>query len=144
MQYERPLYLKTSMKTSTIWKSGHAFESIQRDAKIEIDSKTGFSPKALLLSGLAACSGIDVVEVLEKMRVPFADLKIEVETNQTNEHPRVFKDIHMNYTIKTAEENRHKVKKAIDLSLDKYCGVAAMLKKNSAIHYTINIQSESL
>jgi putative redox protein len=128
------------MKTTTIWKSGHAFDSYQHNAKIEIDAKAGFGPKALLLSGLAGCSGIDVVEVLEKMRVPFADLKIEAEAEQTDEHPKVFKDIHLNYTINTAEENRSKVQKAIDLSLDKYCGVAAMLKKNSKINYTITIQ----
>lgn len=128
------------MKTTTIWKSGHAFESYQKDGKIEIDSKKGVSPKALLLSGLAACSGIDVVEVLEKMRVPFADLRIDVQTEQTEEHPRVFKDIHVTYHIKTGEENREKVKKAIDLSLDKYCGVAAMLKKNSSIDYEIVIE----
>src|SRR5256885_8611244 len=132
------------MKTTTTWKGGHSFESIQKNAKIEFDSKTGFGPKALLLSGLAGCSGIDVVDVLEKMRVPFADLKIEVEALQTDEHPKVFKDIHMNYIIKTAEGNRDKVQKAIDLSLDKYCGVAAMLKKNSKILYTITIQSDSL
>jgi putative redox protein len=132
------------MKTTTTWKSGHAFDSHQGNARIEIDAKAGFGPKALLLSGLAGCSGIDVVDVLEKMRVPFASLDIEVEAEQTDEHPRVFKDIHINYIIRTGEENRDKVKKAIDLSLDKYCGVAAMLKKNSAIHYTITIQSDVL
>ena len=131
------------MKTTTVWKSGHAFDSFKDNSKIEIDAKGGFNPKALLLSGLAACSGIDVVDVLEKMRVPFADLKIEVQTEQTEQHPRVFKDIHVNYFITTAEENRDKVKKAIDLSLDKYCGVAAMLKKNSKIDYIITIQPES-
>jgi putative redox protein len=133
------------MKTSTIWRGGMAFESSQpNNAKIEIDAKSGFSPKALLLSGLAGCSGVDVVEVLEKMRVPFADLKIEAEADQTEEHPRVFKDIHINYVITTGEENRDKVIKAIDLSLEKYCGVAAMLKKNSKIAYTLTIQSEAV
>lgn len=127
------------MKTTTIWKSGHSFESHQLESKIDIDSKKGVGPKALLLSGLAACSGIDVVEILEKMRVPFADLKIEVETTQTEDHPRVFKDIHITYHVKTEEENREKVNKAIALSLDKYCGVAAMLKKNSPIHYELVI-----
>jgi putative redox protein len=131
-------------KTTTIWKSGQAFDSFQDNAKIEIDGKAGFSPKSLLLTGLAGCSGIDVVEVLEKMRVPFADFKIEVEADQTDEHPRVFKDIHINYIIRTEEANRNKVKKAIDLSLDKYCGVSAMLKKNSKINYTITIQSDSI
>lgn len=132
------------MKTTTIWKGGQAFNSFQGAAKIELDAKAGFGPKALLLTGLAGCSGIDVVEVLEKMRIPFANLNIEVEAEQTEEHPRVFKDIHIRYIIKTDEENRDKVKKAIDLSLDKYCGVAAMLKKNSKINYTITIHSEVL
>lgn len=133
------------MKTTTIWKKGMAFESRQsNNAKIEIDSKGGFSPKALLLSGLAGCSGVDVVDVLEKMRVPFSDLKIDIETEQTEEHPRVFKDIHVAYTITTREENRDKVLKAINLSLDKYCGVAAMLKKNSAIAYKLTIQNEGV
>jgi putative redox protein len=131
------------MKTITIWKTGQAFDSFKDHSKIEIDGKGGFNPKALLLTGLAGCSGIDVVEVLEKMRVPFANLTIEVETDQTTEHPRVFRDIHMNFIITTAEENRDKVKKAIDLSLEKYCGVSAMLKKNSKIDYTITIQPES-
>ena len=133
------------MKTTTIWKGGMAFESSQpNNAKIEIDAKSGFSAKALLLSGLAGCSGVDVVEVLEKMRVPFADLKIEAEADQTEEHPRVFKDIHINYIITTGEENRDKVIKAIDLSLEKYCGVAAMLRKNSKIAYTLTIQNEAV
>ncbi len=127
------------MKTTTIWKTGQAFESLQNNARIEIDAKAGFSPKALLLSGLAGCSGVDVVEILEKMRVPFADLQIDAEAEQTTEHPRVFQFIKLTYRIKTGEENREKVKKAIDLSLDKYCGVAAMLKKNSRIDYEIKI-----
>ncbi|MER3463938.1 MAG: osmotically inducible protein C [Chitinophagaceae bacterium] len=126
------------MKTTTVWKSVHSFDSFQNGAKIEIDAKAGFSPKALLLSALAGCSGIDVVDILEKMRVPFADLKIDAEAEQTDEHPRVFKTIHLTYYFfKTDEDNREKIKKAIDLSLEKYCGVAAMLQKNSAIEYQI-------
>lgn len=127
------------MKTTTIWKGGQAYESFKDNAKIEIDAAAGFNPKALLLSGLSACSGIDVVDILEKMRVPFADLQVDAETEQTEEHPRVFKTIYLTYRVKTEEENRDKVKKAIDLSLEKYCGVAAMLNKNSAIRYEIVI-----
>lgn len=127
------------MKTTTIWKTEHEFESIKDGASIHIDAKKGFNPKALLLSGLAGCSGVDIVDILEKMRVPFASLKIDAETTQTEDLPRVFKTIHLTFHIETEEENREKVKKAVDLSLEKYCGVAAMLKKNSAIEYTIEI-----
>jgi putative redox protein len=130
------------MKTTTVWKSGQAFDSFQHDAKIELDSKHGFGPKALLLTGLAGCSGIDVVDILEKMRVPFSNLTIEAQAEQTEEHPRVFKDIHIRFSISTGEEHRDKVEKAIALSLEKYCGVAAMLKKNSAIFHTLDILPE--
>ena len=132
------------MKTTTIWKTDMSFESFQSNSKIEIDGREGFSPKALLLSGLAACSGIDIVDILEKMRVPFADLKIEVESEQTEEHPRVFKTIYIDFIIKAEEENRDKIIKAIDLSLEKYCGVAAMLSKNSKIEYKLVIDSASI
>ena len=127
------------MKTTTTWKGGTAYDSYQDNAKVELNSGSGFSPKALLLTGLAGCSGIDVVEILEKMRVPFASLEISAEADQTEEHPRVFKTIHLTYKLKAAEEHREKIRKAIDLSLEKYCGVAAMLKKNSAVEYAIVI-----
>jgi putative redox protein len=130
------------MKTTTTWKSGEEFESRQDHNQVQLDGnrKNGFSPKALLLSGLAACSGIDVVDILEKMRVAFTAFTIDAEADQTEEHPKVFKDIMITYRIKTARENEEKVKKAINLSLEKYCGVSAMLKKNSAINYTLVIE----
>jgi putative redox protein len=129
------------MKTTTTWIKGQEFESEHEGNRIKVDGdkKNGHGPKALLLSGLAGCSGIDVVEILHKMKVEFADLSIDVEADQTEEHPKVFKDIQVTYRLKTAADNLDKVKKAIELSLGKYCGVSAMLKKNSAIGYTVQI-----
>jgi putative redox protein len=130
------------MKTTTTWKQKHQFESRQEKNTIQLDggSQHGFSPKALLLAGLAGCSGIDVVDILEKMRVEFADLTIDTEAEQTDEHPKVFRTILLTYHIRTARENEDKVKKAIELSLDKYCGVSAMLKKNSPVNYKLKIR----
>lgn len=127
------------MKTTTVWKGGREYDSFQDGAKISLHSGAGFGPKALLLTGLAGCSGIDVVEILEKMRVPFAGLEIEAEAEQTEEPPKVFTDILLTYKIQAEESMREKIQKAIDLSLEKYCGVAAMLKKNSAIRYSLVI-----
>lgn len=128
-------------KTVTRWKTEHEFTSHLDHNSITIDGnrKNGFGPKALLLSAVAGCSGIDVVDVLQKMRVEFSDLEIDVEADQTTEHPKVYKDIYITYKIKTDAGNEDKVRKAIDLSLDKYCGVSAMLKKNSPIHYKLEI-----
>jgi putative redox protein len=128
-------------KTITTWKKAHEFEAEHEGNKIQMDGSTenGHGPKALLLSALAGCSGIDVVDILTKMRMEFSDFSIEVEADQTDEHPKVFKDIHIIYKMKTARKNENKIKKAIDLSLDKYCGVSAMLRKNSRIDYSIVI-----
>lgn len=130
------------MKTRTVWKKDHQFTSYQDHNVIQLDGSRqhGNSPKSLLLSALAGCSGIDVVDILTKMRVDFSALEIEAETTQTEENPKVFKDIHIIFKIKTAGKNKEKVRKAIDLSLEKYCGVSAMLSKNSDIHYTIQLQ----
>jgi putative redox protein len=129
------------MKTTTTWKQKHEFESRQDNHSVQLDGskQNGFSPKALLLSGLAACSGIDVVDILEKMRVEFTDFTIDTEAEQTDEHPKVFRNILITYHIRTAKENEDKIKKAIHLSLDKYCGVSAMLKKNSPVNYKLVI-----
>jgi len=129
------------MKTITTWKKHHAFESDHDGNKINVDGdkKHGHGPKALLLSGLAGCSGIDIVDILQKMRVEFSDLKIEVEAHQTEENPKVFTEINIIYYLKTKKENEDKVRKAIDLSLEKYCGVSAMLRKNSPINYQLVI-----
>ncbi|HMP93448.1 MAG TPA: OsmC family protein [Phnomibacter sp.] len=128
------------MKTVTLWKQDMAFESSFDGHTVELNGasgpdgkRLGFSPKALLLSGLAGCSGIDVVEMLNKMRVPFTNLEITVQSEQTEEHPKVFKDIYIEYRLTAEATYEDKIKRAVDLSLEKYCGVAAMLRKNSTI-----------
>ena len=130
------------MKTVTTWKAKHEFESRHDQNIIQLDGskENGFSPKALLLSGLAGCSGIDVVDILEKMRVEFSAFTIDTEAEQTEEHPKVFKEILITYRLKIASENEDKVRKAIELSLEKYCGVSAMLKKNSPVNYKLVIE----
>ena len=130
-----------STKTITHWQKDQQFKSYHGKNEIKIDGKRedGFGAKALVLSAIAACSGIDIVDILGKMRVQFSDLEIETEAEQTEEHPKVFKDIFVTYKLKTDLSNEDKVKKAIDLSLGKYCGVSAMLQKNSPIHYTLEI-----
>lgn len=134
------------MQTQTFWKSGLEFESTFDGHTITLNGATGedgrrlgFGPKALLLSGLAGCSGIDVVDILSKMKVPFQGIEIIANADQTDEHPKVFKDIHITYRVKTGKENEGKVQRAVDLSLQKYCGVSAMLSKHSEIISKVEI-----
>lgn len=129
------------MKTITNWNGEHRFTSTHEGNAIAIDGDRtrGHGPKALLLSGLAGCSGIDVVDILEKMRVPFSDFSMETNAEVADDHPKVFTGVEITYRLKTDPGNRDKVVKAIELSLEKYCGVAAMLKKNSAVTYKLEI-----
>ena len=136
-----------NMKTTAKWVKAHAFDAANMDGQtVRMDSAiasgepaTGMTPKQLFLAALCGCSGIDVVDILTKMKVPFTILDIEAEAEQTDEHPRVFKDIAMTYTTDAAPEYLDKVKRAVELSQDKYCGVSAMIKKHCAITYTITL-----
>jgi putative redox protein len=130
------------MRTSTKWIKEQQFESRQDHNSLKFDGarKHGISPKAVLLSGLAACSGIDVVEILQKMRVEFTSLEIETQATMTKDVPQIFQEIEVVFRIKTEPVNRKKIIKAIELSLEKYCGVAIMLRKNSPINYRLVIE----
>lgn len=123
------------------WIDHHHFRSEHGGYAIHMDgdNKKGHGPKALLLSGLAGCSGIDVVDILEKMRVVFSEFSIEVSAQLSDEHPKVFTHIEMVYSVKMNKRDEDKLIKAIELSLEKYCGVAAMLKKNCPIDYKVVI-----
>ena len=135
------------MKTITTWKSGFAFDSQFKKNSIALDDTsladhddTGFSPKALLLSGLAGCTGIDIISILDKMKAPYSAIRIVAEAEQTDGHPKVFKHIDISYFVKIPAEYEDKVKRAVDLSLEKYCGVAAMLRKHCPIKAKVIIE----
>ena len=82
-----------STKTITIWQKDQQFESHHGKNEIKIDGKRedGFGAKALVLSAIAACSAIDIVDILSKMRVDFSDFEIETEAEQTEEHQESLK-----------------------------------------------------
>lgn len=89
-------------------------------------------PKEMLLYSLMACTGMDVISILRKMRVlnSLETFKMEVEYEMTKEHPKVFKKIILRYFFKIKEVGiKDKIEKAVNLSQNKYCGVSAMFKK---------------
>lgn len=99
---------------------------------------TGPSPKRLLLGTLAACTGMDIVSLLNKMRVEFSDFSIQTKAELTDTHPKVFSRVEIIYRIRLAEDqHRKKMEKAVNMSKETYCGVSAMLAKNSPLEYRI-------
>ena len=97
----------------------------------------GPSPKRLMLVSLAGCTGIDVVSILNKMKVPFSSLSIDITATLTDEHPKIYKEVKMVYKIKIAEADRSKMEKAVKLSEEKYCGVSAMFRKFASVEHEI-------
>ncbi|MEO5984854.1 MAG: OsmC family protein [Ferruginibacter sp.] len=114
--------------TATI--SGHP---VLMDTADEGGSDLGPSPKRLMLASLAGCTGMDIVSILHKMKVPFSEFALEVSAALTDEHPKIYKDVKITYRIKLADVHKDKMQKAVNLSQDKYCGVSAMFKSFSKI-----------
>ncbi len=136
-------------KVSTKWaNTGIAFDStidthqLRMDSGGELGHGTGPSPKKLLLASLAGCTGMDVVSLLQKMRVPFTGLDIDVEADLTEEHPKVYSEIRLVYRVYGTDLKHDKVARAVALSQDRYCGVSAMLRKNCPIIYAIDYADE--
>lgn len=99
-------------------------------------------PGELTLVALGGCTSIDVVSMLKKMRVDFAEFEVVVDAEPAEEHPKVWTKIHVKYIIKGRNIDEAKVKKAIDLSEQKYCSVSAMLKKSAELTYDYEIISD--
>ena len=117
---------------------------VDADEKVGGEGK-GPSPKGLLISGLVGCTGMDVASILRKMKIEYDNLELSAETEYTDVHPKVFKNILMKYFIEGDPNiDTAKIKRAVELSMTKYCGVTEMLKKNSDIEYIIYLNGEEI
>jgi putative redox protein len=99
----------------------------------------GFAPKALMLSSLAGCSGLDVVSLLTKMRAEVADFNIEVTAELTDEHPKFYNKVKVDYHFKDSELKPEKIQKAVNLSVTKYCGVMEMFRQFADVEIEIHL-----
>jgi putative redox protein len=86
-----------------------------------------------MLSSLAVCSGIDVVSILEKMKVELKDFKINTVGSLTQEHPKYYNKVSMEYHFYGDQLDKEKINKAVNLSITKYCGVMEMFRSFAEI-----------
>ncbi len=100
----------------------------------------GPRPKALLLSALVGCMGYDIMHTYEKMRLNIDALNIEIEAETREDHPKIYNYINLIFKFKGENLSMDKLKRAIDLSHEKYCGVSAMLEKSVPINIEIVIE----
>lgn len=96
-------------------------------------------PLELLLLALGGCTGMDVVSMLNKMRVSFTAFELNLLADRAEDHPRVYTRIKLEYVITSRDADEVKVKRAIDLSREKYCSVSAMLSKACPIEHSLRI-----
>lgn len=98
-------------------------------ALLDGNGRAAPSPVQALLLALVSCTGSDVVEIAKKMRVPLTSLEVTVEGDRNEDHPRRFNRIRVVYRVTgVAEADRDKIRRALELSNDRYCSVRHSLR----------------
>jgi putative redox protein len=114
--------------------------------KIDIDGppehggrNLGARPMELVLLGMGACTAFDVVHILRKSRHEVTGCRVELEADRADQVPKVFTDIRVRYFISGQNLQEKAVKRAVELSAEKYCSASIMLGKTANIthHYQI-------
>jgi putative redox protein len=117
--------------------SGH---SVVMDGAPETGGRNlGFRPMEMMLLGMGGCTAFDVVSILKKSRQAIVDCEVELEAERAEEIPKVFTRIHAHFIVSGKELNEIKVKKAVELSADKYCSASRMLEHTATITHDFEI-----
>jgi putative redox protein len=111
-------------------------KSIIMDASADMGGGSAVTPGELVFLALGGCTGIDVVSILNKMRVPFRDLKIDIEGEPVDTYPKTYKWIKITYRI-FGVADKEKARQAVALSQEKYCSVSAIVKQSTELTHEI-------
>ncbi len=102
----------------------------------------GPSPMELFLTGVAGCTAIDVVAILDKMRLPLTALTVEVAGERAATNPKRFTAIELRYRVRGANLPREKVERAVSLSLSTYCSAVASLHPDCRVTTAIDLEAD--
>jgi putative redox protein len=131
------------VEAQVTWTDGERFvANASSGHAIVIDSdrqrNTAAGPMEMVLMGLCACTGSDVVSILRKKREPFSGVHVRAEAERATEPPTVYKSIKLVYTV-SGKVSRKAVEDAVRLSEEKYCSVSAMLKCTARITTEVHL-----
>ena len=134
-------------KVTTTWKNKMLLESdnpLGKNLLMESGPdfggcNQGLSPKALMLSSLGGCTGLDVLSLLKKIRVEIEDFKVIVNGELTEEHPKYYDKVSIDYYFTGTDLNEEKIKKVVSLSEERYCGVIKMFRAFAEVTIAIHI-----
>jgi len=107
-------------------------------------SEAGSRPKELLLIALGGCTGSDVASILKKKRATVDSIEINIDADVAKDYPKVFTKIHIEYVFYGKDPHVDDLKRAIELSQDKYCPISAMLKKACPISHSFKIKERPI
>ncbi|HNW82438.1 MAG TPA: OsmC family protein [bacterium] len=133
------------MKAGVIWKQGMDFNGFndKNDAENFI-TVPGPSPKHLFLQSIAGCTAMDVIFILEKMKVEMpSKFTVSVDADVTETHPKVFTNFLMIYHVE-GNIDPEKIKRAVKLSQDTYCGVSTMARKIAPFDVKIELNGSEI
>ena len=121
--------------------SGHA---VVMDASVKGGGRgTGPSPMEMMTLGMAGCTGIDVVSILERGRHAVTGVEVSVQAERAPKPPMVFTRIEVEYLVRGHNLSEKAVRRAIELSESKYCGASIMLGKTAQISSSFKIVEEA-
>lgn len=121
--------------------TGHA---MVLDGAPEIGGRNlGMRPMEMLLLGMGGCTAIDVMLILKKSREQVKDCVIELQAQRADTDPKVFTAIHVHFIVIGKDLKEANVKRAIDLSAEKYCSASIMLGKTANITHDYEIREEA-
>ncbi len=125
------------------WDGDHRFDGSrlgsERSIRIDADAVTGPGPVDTLLCALAACTGVDVVDILEKRRTPVQGMTIEVTGDRANATPARLTRIHITFRIRGAGIERAHAERAVELAVTKYCSVRDSLDPAMPVEWTLEL-----
>jgi len=123
-------------------KTDSGFSIVMDSSEENGGSDSAPRPMEMVLASLAGCTAMDVVSILKKMRQNVTGLEISVESERSSDHPKVYTKMLLKYVIKGIGLNEENIKRAIELSQEKYCSVSAMLKNSATVSYEYSIIGE--
>ena len=131
-------------KTQAVWRGEHRFDAGPegRTAPVDADSKTAPGPVETLLNALATCSAVDVLDVLTKRRTPAERLVVNVTATRRTEAPRRVERVDVEFAIDGKGILVEHAERAIQLSFEKYCTVAASLAPDIVAETTLVLNGE--
>lgn len=118
--------------------SGHA---VVVDGPAEIGGRNlGVRPMELMLMSVGSCSAVDIVQILKKARQPVTGCEVAVDGTRADTDPKVFLRIHLHFIVSGRGLSENHVRRAVQLSAEKYCSASIMLKASAEVTHDYEIR----